>query len=176
MADRLLIFKNALFGQFPQSLNAQRGASEAPTSALAQNMTLLTGGQRRLQQEMGQVKQDVLCSLEFSEKQQMRGEEAWIAVYGEVSSLSTRKSRREQAPDPPQKDLDIGPSIPFEGRTRAIPKSGTMHWGTSAPEFYPNIPQEKAPPRFLITMTLGGMARPANPHLVRIDRKLTPDR
>ena len=119
-------------------------------------MILLTGGHQRSQQETDQVKQDVLSSLGFPEKQQqLSGEEARRAIYGEVSSLGTRMSRREQAPGPPQKDMDSGSSLPFEGRTMAMPKSGAVRWETSVSEFYPNIPREPAPPRFLTTMTPG---------------------
>ena len=145
MADHLLIFKNDWLGQFSQSLNGQRGTFEASTSALAQNMLLLTGGQQMLQQEMGQVKHDVLHSLEFPEHQ-MRGEEAWKAAYAEVSPLVTRISQRERSSGPPEKEMDMESSLPFDGRTRAKPKPRDLHRGTSAPEFYPDISQEQAPP------------------------------
>ena len=145
MADHLLKFKTALSTQFSQSLFDQRQTIEVSMTALTQNMASMAGGQKMLQQEMGQLKADVaqsfdqrqtievsmaalaqnmasmaggqkmiqqemghlkadvVHSLEFLEKQQMQGEEAWKGVYAEVSSIDTRMVQREQSSELPDR-------------------------------------------------------------------------
>ena len=86
--------------------------------------------------------------LEFLEQQQMRGDEAWKAVYGEVSSLGTRMEQWGRSSAQRETEVVIGPEIPFEGRKRTHAKTSDAHWETSDPEFRPNIPLGRAAPRF----------------------------
>ena len=122
---------------------------------------------------MGQFKKDVIRSLEFLEHQ-MRGEEAWEAVYAEVSPIGTRMEQRGRASELPEKGVDMEPATLLrEGRGRS--RNQEIFTGElRRRNFIRIVHRVRHLLGFSTSTTIGRMLLLAAPRLVLIDRKLPP--